>query len=167
MGRSGGHGPSSAGTGGTPLNAEATIRRLGLRPHPEGGFYRETFRSPLTLTLPDGRRRSACTAIHYLLPSGARSAWHLVASDEIWHHYDGGPLRLYRLGMGEVRVDRERPQAVVPAGIWQAAEPEGEAVLVGCTVAPGFEFDDFRLGSEAELVELFPAETALIRRLLG
>lgn len=69
--------------------------------------------------------------------------------------------------MGEVRVDRERPQAVVPAGIWQAAEPEGEAVLVGCTVAPGFEFDDFRLGSEAELVELFPAETALIRRLLG
>ena len=85
------------------MDAEATIRRLDLRPHPEGGFYRETFRSPLVLTLPDGRRRSAATAIHYLLPSGARSAWHRVASDEIWHHYDGGALRLHLLGGGTRR----------------------------------------------------------------
>jgi uncharacterized protein len=166
VGRSRGRGSAAAGAG-APLNAEATIRRLELRAHPEGGFYRETFRSPLVLTLPDGRRRSASTAIHYLLPAGARSAWHRVASDEIWHHYDGGPLRLYRLGLGEVRLDRERPQAVVPAGVWQAAEPEDEAVLVGCTVAPGFEFEDFRLGDAAELIARFPDEAALIRRLLA
>jgi hypothetical protein len=147
------------------FDAEATIRRLGLRPHPEGGFYRETFRSPVSVTLADGRTRSASTAIHYLLPPGARSAWHRVASDEVWHHYAGGALRLYRLGMAEVRLDREQPQAVVPAGVWQAAEPEGEAVLAGCTVAPGFEFEDFVMGTAAELIAAFPAEAALVRRL--
>jgi predicted cupin superfamily sugar epimerase len=134
--------------------------------HPEGGCYRETFRSPLRLHLPDGRVRSASTAIHYLLPSGARSAWHRVAADEVWHHYDGGALLLYRLGMGPARLSRTDPQAVVPAGIWQAAEPEGEAVLVGCTVAPGFEFEDFTLGDAEELIREFPGEDAgLIRRL--
>jgi predicted cupin superfamily sugar epimerase len=167
-------GPVAQGAGGPeaarltplpPLDAEATIRRLGLRPHPEGGFYRETFRSPLTVTLPDGRVRHASTAIHYLLPAGARSAWHRVAADEVWHHYAGGTLRLYRLGLDEVRLDRTDPQAVVPAGVWQAAEPEDGAVLVGCTVAPGFEFEDFVLGGAAELVAAFPGEEALIRRL--
>ena len=147
------------------MDAEATIRRLDLRPHPEGGFYRETFRSPLVLTLPDGRRRSAATAIHYLLPSGARSAWHRVASDEIWHHYDGGALRLYRLGLAPVRLDATQPQAVVPAGVWQAAETEDGAVLVGCTVAPGFDFEDFELGSADTLTAEFPADAELIHRL--
>lgn len=90
-----------------------------------------------------------------------------MASDEIWHHYDGGALRLYRLGLGELRLDREHPQAVVPAGVWQAAEPEDEAVLVGCTVAPGFEFEDFVLGGAGELIAQFPAEEALIRRMLA
>ena len=141
------------------------IRRLALRPHPEGGYYRETFRSPLHLTLPDGRVRRASTAIHYLLPAGARSAWHRVASDEVWHHYAGGALRLYRLGMEEVRLDRDHPQAVVPGGVWQAAEPERDAVLTGCTVAPGFEFEDFVLGQAADLIAEFPEHAALIRRL--
>ncbi len=149
------------------MNAEETAQRLGLIPHPEGGFYRETFRSPIRLRLPDGRVRRASTAIHYLLPAGAHSRWHRVTSDEIWHHYDGGALRLYRLGLGEVRLSRSEPQAVVPAGVWQAAEPEGEAVQFGCTVAPGFEFEDFALGEAAELVREFPGEEALIRRLLG
>ena len=148
-----------------PLNADEVIRRLSLRAHPEGGFYAETFRSPLLLTLPDGRVRRASTAIHYLLPPGAWSAWHRVRSDEVWHHYDGGALTLYRLGMPAVRLDRETPQAVVPAGVWQAAEPLDSAVLCGCTVAPGFEFEDFELGSAEVLVEEFPAEQALIRRL--
>lgn len=94
-----------------------------------------------------------------------RSAWHRVASDEVWHHYDGGALRLYRLGMEPVRLDRAHPQAVVPAGVWQAAEPESEAVLVGCTVAPGFEFADFVLGGAAELIAEFPEHASLIRRL--
>jgi predicted cupin superfamily sugar epimerase len=141
------------------------VRRLGLRPHPEGGFYGETFRSPLRLTLPDGRVRSASTAIHYVLPPDAWSTWHRVHADEIWHHYDGAPLRLHRLGLGEARLDRESPQAVVPAGMWQAAESQGGAVLCGCTVAPGFEFDDFELGDVEALVSQFPGDRELIRRL--
>jgi predicted cupin superfamily sugar epimerase len=148
-----------------PLNADEVIRRLSLRAHPEGGFYAETFRSPLLLTLPDGRVRRASTAIHYLLPAGAWSAWHRVRSDEVWHHYDGGALTLYRLGMATVRLDRDTPQAVVPAGVWQAAEPVEGAVLCGCTVAPGFEYEDFELGSSELLATEFPAEAALIRRL--
>jgi predicted cupin superfamily sugar epimerase len=147
------------------MDPEETVRRLGLRPHPEGGFYGETFRSSITIRLPDGRVRTASTAIHYLLPAGAWSTWHRVAADEAWHHYDGGPLHLYRLGLGHVRLDPGTPQAVVPAGVWQAAEPEAGAVLCGCTVAPGFEFDDFEIGSAAALTEEFPAEAALIRRL--
>ena len=148
-----------------PLNPDEVIRRLALRAHPEGGFYGETFRSPLMLTLPDGRVRRASTAIHYLLPPGAWSAWHRVRSDEVWHHYDGGPLMLYRLGMTSARLDPDTPQAVVPAGVWQAAEPVDTAVLCGCTVAPGFEFEDFELGSAEALAEQFPSEAALIRRL--
>lgn len=147
------------------LDAEHAIRRLRLEPHPEGGFYRETFRSPQVLTLPDGRVRHASTAIHFLLPAGARSTWHRVAADEVWHHYDGAPLRLHRLGMPEVRLDRQTPQAVVPAGVWQAAEADRGAVLVGCTVAPGFEFEDFVLGDPERLAEEFPADAALVRRL--
>ena len=111
--------------------------------------------------------RRASTAIHYLLPPGAWSAWHRVRSDEVWHHYDGGALRLYRLGMATVRLDRETPQAVVPAGVWQAAEPVESAVLCGCTVAPGFEFEDFELGSPEALAAQFPAEADLIRRRAG
>ena len=147
------------------LDPHDVVRRLGLSPHPEGGFYRETFRSPSLLRLPDGRARAASTAIYYLLPSGSHSAWHQVASDEVWHHYDGGALRLYVLGGGEHRLDAAHPQAVVPAGSWQAAEPEGEAVLCGCTVAPGFDFADFRLGEVESLVQAFPDEAVLIRRL--
>jgi len=148
-----------------PLNADEVVRRLGLTPHPEGGFYAETFRSPLRLTMPDGRQRSASTAIHYLLPPGAWSTWHRVRSDEVWHHYDGGALRLYRLGLPTVRLDRATPQAVVPAGVWQAAEPEDEPVLCGCTVAPGFEFEDFEIGVPGALAREFPTEAALIHRL--
>ena len=141
------------------------MRRLGLRPHPEGGYYGESFRSPFRLTLPDGRVRSASTAIFYLLPAGSWSTWHRVRSDEVWHHYDGAGLRLHRLGLGEARLDRETPQAVVPAGVWQAAEPAGGAVLCGCTVAPGFEFEDFELGSAAALAGAFPELAELILRL--
>jgi hypothetical protein len=147
------------------MDADDTIRRLGLAPHPEGGYYRETFRSPLILDLPDGRRRSASTAIHYLLPSGTRSAWHRVASDEVWHHYDGGALHLHLLGVGTGVLNSSHPQIVVPAGTWQAAEPERDAVLCGCTVAPGFDFADFEMGGVEELTREFPEQKALIMRL--
>lgn len=88
-----------------------------------------------------------------------------MRSDEVWHHYDGAPLLLYRLGSPGIRLDRGTPQAVVPAGVWQAAEPDGGDVLCGCTVAPGFEFEDFELGKAEALASAFPAEAALIRRL--
>jgi predicted cupin superfamily sugar epimerase len=148
------------------MDADAVVRRLGLLPHPEGGFYRETYRSTLTLDLPDGRRRAASTAIYYLLPSGTWSAWHRVLSDEVWHHYDGGALQLHLLGVGTRLLHRGDPQAVVPAGVWQAAEPEDGAVLCGCTVAPGFGFADFAMGREDELLAAYPDQAALIRRLL-
>lgn len=148
-----------------PLNADETVRRLGLIPHPEGGFYREMFRSGAVVTLPDGRQRSASTAILYLLPADAWSAWHRITSDEVWHHYGGAALRLHRLGLPEIRLDPTAPQAAVPAGVWQAAEPMGGAVLCGCTVSPGFEFEDFEMGTADALLRQFPGEAAIIRRL--
>lgn len=131
------------------MTAEEVVRLLGLQPHPEGGFYRETFRAPA----PDGGR-AASTAIYYLLREGDVSAWHRVMdADEVWHHYAGAPLELtlwdgrerssLRLGTG--LAAGERPQAVVPAGVWQAARPMGGWVLVGCTVAPGFDFSGFEM----------------------
>ena len=117
------------------------IAALGLQPHPEGGFYRETFRDD---TL--GGPRAASTAIYFLLPQGVVSRWHRVDAAEVWHWYAGAALALtvsppdsalkvVRLGSGLARG--ERPQAVVPAGHWQQAESLGAWTLVGCTVAPG------------------------------
>lgn len=158
-----------------PPAARAVVARLGLAPHPEGGFYRETFRAPAVVRA-DGRpARAASTAIYFLLPEGAFSALHRVASDEVWHHYDGAALDLHTLddagAHAVVRLGRdlaagERPQAVVPAGVWQAAVPVGGPyVLVGCTVAPGFDFADFELPPRADLERRFPAQTDLVRRL--
>lgn len=136
-------------------DASHLVAALGLAPHPEGGFYRETFRSPVVVPTARGPR-AASTAIYYLLPAGARSARHRVASDEAWHHYAGDPLELtveHLDGRREVLVlgpevaAGQRPQAVVPAGAWQAARPLGDRfALCGCTVAPGFDFADFELG---------------------
>lgn len=149
------------------------ISALGLTPHPEGGYYRETFRAPLSLSgLPHGAPRAASTAIYYLLPPGAFSAFHVVASDEVFHHYDGAPLALDLLH-GDGRHERvmlgrdvgagERPQHVVPAGVLQASAPLGDGwSLVGCTVAPGFDFADFVMPSRASLVARFPAHEVLI-----
>jgi uncharacterized protein len=132
--------------------------QLDLRPHPEGGWYRETYRSARTLALPgyDGDRASA-TAIYFLLNPGEESAWHVVKSDEIWFWHAGGPLTLRLGGDGPqpaaeateitlgVGPDRE-PQVLIPAGVWQAAVPAAdEFVLVSCVVSPGFDFADFRL----------------------
>ncbi len=133
------------------LTADEIIALLGLAPHPEGGHYRETFRDPMTL--PSGR--AASTAIYYLLRRGERSHWHRVDAAEIWHWYAGAPLILriapansgartnHRLG-ADIATG-ERPQIVVPAGYWQAAESLGDFTLVGCTVAPAFEFSGFEM----------------------
>ena len=154
------------------LNIHEVITRLGLQPHPEGGYYAETFRSRENVTRPDGQVRSASTAIHFLLPAGAFSALHRVLSDEAWHHYGGMPLELVtispegsleRVILGPDLSNGQRPQHIVPSGHWQAARPlEGGAALVGCTVAPGFDFADFEMPPRADLIELFPELTALI-----
>jgi predicted cupin superfamily sugar epimerase len=159
-------------------DARALIDTLALSPHPEGGFYRETFRSPISLRglswLDPGSVRSASTAIYFLLPAGVFSAFHRVMGDEAWHHYDGDPVELHTLdasGHTVVRLGRdiaagERPQHVVPGGSWQAALALGERYsLCGCTVAPGFDFADFTMPERRELVRAFPDHAALIESL--
>jgi len=148
--------PDSPSPPPVPPDAERVVRALGLAPHPEGGFYRETFRAPATVSTPRGLR-AASTAIYYLLPAGAVSARHRVASDEVWHHYAGDALlleiehadgRLEVATLGPDLFAGERPQIVVPAGAWQSARPLGARfALCGCTVAPGFDFADFELSA--------------------
>ena len=125
------------------------IRALDLKPHPEGGHYRETFRDSETT----GGGRAASTAIYFLLKRGERSHWHRVDAAEAWHWHAGSTLEL-RINAGSgTRILRlgadlalgERPQAIVPAHAWQAAESLGDWTLVGCTVAPGFTFEGFEL----------------------
>jgi predicted cupin superfamily sugar epimerase len=131
---------------------------LDLRPHPEGGWYAETYRHDAT-TETDGGTRALGTAIYFLLLPGESSAWHRVRSDELWFHHRGGALRLFQaetpdiepveLLLGpDVEAD-QRPQLLVPRGRWQAARPVDEAVLVSCVVVPGFDFADFELGGPA------------------
>ena len=127
----------------------AVIDHLGLRPHPEGGWYAETWRHD-----PGAGDRAAGTAIYCLLAAGQRSHWHRVDATEIWHFYAGDPLRLriHRgdgptadVVLGTDLAAGQVPQAVVPPGAWQAAEPTGAWTLVGCTVSPGFTFEGFEL----------------------
>jgi len=131
--------------------AQELIEKLALAPHPEGGWYRQAFRSEERVTrLRDGAVRTALTTIYFLLAEGTYSAWHRVESDEAWHFYDGEPLELLtRLDPADTpsstRLDETNRVHVVPAGHWQAARPLGAWTLVGCTVGPGFEFDDFQL----------------------
>jgi predicted cupin superfamily sugar epimerase len=136
----------------------ALITTLRLSPHPEGGYYGELYRSRATVHPDDGREpRPALTTIYFLLPHGAVSRWHRVQSDEVWHFYEGAPLDLWSASSEGDRVDHnrlgpldgaQRPVWVVPAGRWQAARSTGSYTLVGCTVAPGFDFRDFTLASE-------------------
>jgi hypothetical protein len=153
-------------------DTRALVDALGLKPHPEGGFYRETFRSPITIEKKPGVARNASTAIYFLLPAGSFSAWHRVTSDEVWHHYAGDAVELHRLdessGHTSVRLGGnvlagEVPQYVVPAGVYQAAAPAGARfALCGCTVAPGFDFADFTMPSREELARVFPSARRIV-----
>jgi predicted cupin superfamily sugar epimerase len=134
------------------VTLDAVILTLGLQPHPEGGFYRETHRVPAA----DGLR-SPGTAIYYLLGRGDRSHWHRVDAAEIWHFYAGAPLELSIVLKSESKVEShllgpdlaagQRPQVIVPKGQWQSAVTTGEWTLVGCTVSPGFEFSGFEMAA--------------------
>lgn len=135
------------------LDAPDIIRLLDLKPHPEGGYYRETFRDA-----PGPNERALSTLIYFLLQAGQISAWHRVDAAEVWHYYAGAPLRLsiwqqaHRLQTVDLGIDfgaGQRPQGVVPAGFWQMAEAPAKSVpgwsLVGCSVAPGFAFSGFEI----------------------
>ena len=163
-------------------SAAALIDRLGLQPHPEeGGWFREVYRADETIDtegLPDRYRgaRAWSTAIYYLLTPDTFSAMHRVASDEVFHFYDGGPveqLRLYDDGAWEVvTIGRDfsagqTPQTVVPRGVWQGARlaAGGSWALLGATVAPGFDYADYVHGDAAELTAAWPETADLIRAL--
>jgi predicted cupin superfamily sugar epimerase len=130
------------------LSAADVIGLLELKPHPEGGHYRETFRDSRSI-----EGRAASTAIYFLLGRGERSHWHRIDAVEVWHYYAGAPLALRiaqdgkpsAVRLGPDLASGERPQAVVPVGAWQAAESLGDWTLVGCTVAPGFAFTGFEM----------------------
>ncbi len=149
------------------VRAASLIQLLRLQAHPEGGYFREVFRSPATVQPHDDRdARPAITTIYFLLAAGQHSRWHRVASDEIWHYYEGDPLELFSIDeqgltlhhylLGTVG-DAMQPVQVVPAGCWQAARPTGAYTLVGCSVGPGFDFADFCLLGD------LPEEAALLR----
>lgn len=170
--------------GDTP--AQRLVGQFDLLPHPEGGYYRETYRSVMKIAAPAGRR-DASTAIYYLLEGKDYSAWHRIASDELWHFYAGSALNIHVLdeknGLSTHRLGdplREEGcvfQAMVPAGRWFAAELAARAAggsdealretfaLVGCTVAPGFEFSEFELADARALVGQHPEHAELIGRL--
>jgi predicted cupin superfamily sugar epimerase len=171
-----------------PARARELIERLGLAPHPERGYFVETYRSPLAVdraagagaagaALPHGAPRAASTAIYFLVTRAAPTTFlHRLVSDEIFHLYEGGPLDVLLLREGEpgelARLGRdvaagERPQLVIRAGTWFAVElaPEVTHCLFGCTVAPGFDFADFELAQGPELATRFPAHAARIARM--
>jgi predicted cupin superfamily sugar epimerase len=156
---------------------EHYIDQLNMQPHPEGGWYAEVYRSKLQMEFNivgmEGDR-SLSTAIYFLLPEGKFSAFHRIKSDELWHHYDGGILRivvihsdgqLEVLKLGKDFSQNCRPLHMVPAGSWFASYPEESAgfVLCGCTVSPGFDFKDFELAERAELIRQFPHHETLIK----
>jgi len=133
--------------------ADQIVRLLDLEPHPEGGRFRETFRDTATVASGADSVRAASTAIYFLLRAGEVSRWHRVDASEVWHWYAGAPLALTLADAKDRRDIRlgpdlaagERPQAVVPAGAWQQAASLGDWTLVGCTVAPGFQFAGFEM----------------------
>ena len=139
-------------------DAERLIKALALAPHPEGGFYRETY-------------RTTSTAIYFLLPAGEFSAFHFLRSaDEMWHHYGGDPVELHLISPdGKHRVEilgAEQPQVLVPAGTLQAARVRGtNHALCGCTVTPAFTFDDFEMPTRDELLARHPQNEEVIRKL--
>lgn len=154
----------------TTPRARQLIEQLQLQPHPEGGWYREVFRSQSQVTPQDGRpARSALTSIYFLLEAAQQSRWHRVLSDEVWVHLEGAPLDLWTWDAADSRLHNAAlgpvgtatlPQHVVEAGLWQAARPQANNAagytLVACMVGPGFDFSDFRMmepgGSEARKV---------------
>jgi predicted cupin superfamily sugar epimerase len=157
------------------LQAQDIIRQLQLQPHPEGGWYRELYRSGRKVQTPNGPR-SALTTIYYLLEREQRSRWHVVDADEVWHFYGGAALDLFAYDPASRQLVHSRltplgeggqPASVVPAGVWQAARTQGDYSLVGCSVGPGFDYAGFRLvASLPEAEDHFRDALGALRELL-
>lgn len=144
--------------------AATVIQRFGLAPHPEGGWFREIFRSPHNVRVAAGER-SALTVIHFLLAAGTKSAWHRVQGDEVWFFSDGSPIEQLIATPDFSTITRRRlidatPVSVVPSGWWQAAYTEGDWALVQCAVAPGFEYTLFELARDTECSAAVRADLA-------
>ncbi|RSK44757.1 cupin domain-containing protein [Hymenobacter perfusus] len=156
------------------MTAQDIIHHLHLTPHPEGGYYRETYRAADTLTSAGGHTRNVSTAIYYLLENEDKSHFHRIKSDELWFFHQGQPLEIIlltpgqptRLVLGSDFSRGELPQAVVPADTWFAAHLPHRAgfALVSCTVAPGFDFADFELAERAALVAEFPQAAEVVEQ---
>jgi uncharacterized protein len=157
------------------LEIAAWVEQLELVPHPEGGFYKETYRSTdqIQLERMEGGR-SLSTGIYFLITGGNFSAFHRIKSDEMWHYYAGDPLIVHMISPNgnyeKMRIGRDLsagqfPQGIVPAGVWFASETLGQYSLVGCTVSPGFDFQDFELATRDELNHRYPEHVEIIERL--
>lgn len=158
------------------LTKEELINELSLKPHPEGGFFKEIYRSQevipqSALSEKYNGDRNCCTAIYFMLTADTFSAFHRINQDEIWHFYQGSVIDLHLISpegehdlirVGSNILNGEVPQYVVPAGYWFAAKVNEGFALVGCTVSPGFDFDDFELAKREELADRFPQHKDLI-----
>lgn len=160
-------------------DAKYYIHKLELQKHPEGGWFKEIYRSQEiiehgVLNKRFSGDRNISTSIYFLLEKGQYSAFHRIKSDEIWHFYDGGMTKIYSISQkGELTIHKlglniengELPQIIIPGGEYFAAEPSTDFTLVGCTVAPGFDFEDFEMPSKQKLVGLFPKQAEIIEEL--
>ncbi|MBL0103213.1 MAG: cupin domain-containing protein [Bacteroidetes bacterium] len=160
---------------------ESIIEKLQLKPHPEGGYYSETYRSAGEISAADlgsdfSGKRSFSTAIYFLLTPKMFSAFHRIRSDEMWHFYKGAPIALHMIDaegrysektIGNDILNGEHPQFMVPAGVWFASHTKGEEnySLAGCTVSPGFDFQDFELANRNELIKKYPMYKNIIKQL--
>lgn len=153
------------------------IDRLGLLPHPEGGLFKEVYRCDEAVSDLDkrffGKERNISTSIYYMLKSGDISKFHRIKSDEIWHHYEGDLINLYVIESGQLRIERlgsvsdcSVPQVLVRYGAWFAAETVGDTgfTLAGCTVAPGFDFEDFEMAEGEKLLDEYPEFSEVIKK---
>ncbi|MDC8003834.1 cupin domain-containing protein [Aureisphaera galaxeae] len=162
-------------------SAQEIIQHLALQPHPEGGYFKETYRNPHQIPASElgadySGARNYATSIYFLLTQGNFSAFHKIVQDEQWHFYDGATLWLHmispegeykRIEIGRNIAAGEVPQFTVPGGYWFGAEVKegGEFSFVGCTVAPGFDFDDFEMPSQEDLLAMYPQHENIIRKL--
>ncbi len=148
------------------MNVKEIIQKLQLKPHPEGGFYKETYQSEYKINTSNGKNRHVSTAIYYLLENGDKSLLHRLESDELWFFHHGNPLEVFTILEGEVNsitlgnnIEKgEHPQAIIPAKTWFGAKIKNDNghSLVSCVVAPGFDYADFQLAKKEDLIREYP-----------